>query len=160
MAGSKDNSMTDDEVPPIMSEQIGFALDELVACAKCSKPNAPDRHTSLHCGRSLPVTERNADSGTMTLRRLEAWEPGINIMLQNSDASVSNDAIDAASRLLAIDATEFASTIESRTTLPVARVEGRRTNSRKSCHAVAKFENRNAFDRRPNPRCRTSTNSC
>jgi len=106
-------------------EQVGFALEELAVCPNCAKSNGPDRANCLYCGKPLPATGKNANSDAIAFRRLEAWEPGINLILNNRNVAAKSTA--AVSQILGIEPEEFTAIVESKTPIPIARVEDEQT---------------------------------
>src|SRR5947209_2187413 len=59
----------------------GFAPDQMVTCEECLRANPPTRATCLYCAAPLPRTQENAALLRPTLRRLEKWERGFNVIL-------------------------------------------------------------------------------
>lgn len=107
----------------ITSEQIGFAPEELIDCEGCLKPNGPDRQKCLYCGHALPLTERNSAIAAGTFRRLESWEPGINVILTGNNSAINGNDIETAAKIVGMDASFIRSMIDARTMMPIARVE-------------------------------------
>ena len=71
--------MDEDAGAPVMPR--GFAPGEMVACEACVRANPPTRMNCLYCGAVLPVGEAGQDLRRPTLRALEAWEQGFNVVL-------------------------------------------------------------------------------
>lgn len=130
------------------AEDIGFAADELVACSGCGRSNAPNKRNCLYCGAALPVTDVNADSGHSTFRRLEAWEPGFNLVFSSSVESAAVVNLEAAGRLLSIDPDELKLIADLNCLIPLLRVEDEQT-AESGAKALAKlgFETRSISDR-------------
>jgi len=101
--------------------QRPFEPGELVACDRCSRPNAPTRMNCLYCGAQLPVTERSAPLRRPALRRLEEWEQGFNVVLHPPSSKPAHETIEELAALLRLDAARLSELINSGTTLPVAR---------------------------------------
>lgn len=108
----------------VTAEAIGFAADELVACTGCARSNAPNRANCLFCGKVLPVSDANRGSAQFTLRRLESWEPGINLIATKGKVPGN---VDAVSRMLAISSEDLVEILKRETPLPLARVEDEET---------------------------------
>jgi len=99
-----------------------FAADELVACEKCSRSNAPTRTNCLYCGEPLPVTERSASLRRPALKRLEEWEQGFSVvMLPRGGEELSPEDISDAASLLRLDAERLGEIVGSRRALPLVR---------------------------------------
>src|SRR5688572_9496157 len=76
-----DHSDTPGFDPRIQTENIAFDPQELVACVGCGRSNPPTRLKCLYCGRDLETKAENAELIKPTLRKLELWERGINLIL-------------------------------------------------------------------------------
>ncbi|HEV7889897.1 MAG TPA: hypothetical protein VGP08_04630 [Pyrinomonadaceae bacterium] len=98
-----------------------FAPDELVACGKCSRANAPTRMNCLYCGAPLPVTEQSAALRRPALRKLEEWEQGFNIVLHPPSTRPAPETIEELAAFLRLDAARLSEMLDAGTTLPVAR---------------------------------------
>ena len=99
-----------------------FTAEELVACERCARANAPTRMNCLYCGARLPVTEQSAALRRPVLKKLEEWESGFNVViLPRARAELSPEEIAEAAALLRLDAGRLAEMIESRRALPLAR---------------------------------------
>lgn len=99
-----------------------FSAGELVACPACARGNAPTRMSCIYCGASLPVTAESEALRRPTLRKLEEWESGFNIVLlpRAEDARPPADALAEAADLLHLEASHLSACVESRVALPVA----------------------------------------
>jgi hypothetical protein len=69
---------------PIRAEEIGFAPDAMITCAKCKRSNAPNRAECMYCGTPL---EGSTAEPRLDLRELESWENGFNVIATSSDTS-------------------------------------------------------------------------
>jgi hypothetical protein len=98
-----------------------FAPEELVACDKCRRANAPTRMNCLYCGAPLPLTEQSATMRRPALRKLEEWEQGFNVVLRPPCVKAAHETIEEIASLLRLDAARVSEIVESGTTLPVAR---------------------------------------
>lgn len=108
---------------PIRSEEIGFAPDAMIACAKCGRSNPPNRPDCMYCGAAR---EGSTAEPRLDLRVLESWENGFNVFVTNSGAG---DARESAAQMLAglllTEPAVMLSILESRLVLPVARLESK-----------------------------------
>ena len=104
---------------PIRSEEIGFAPDAMIACEKCTRPNAPNRAVCIYCGTALPGSVAEA---TLELRELENWESGFNVVVSGVDADAGPAAAMLA-KMINAEINGVRGIIESDKALPVARVE-------------------------------------
>lgn len=99
-----------------------FTAEELIACEKCLRANAPTRMNCLYCGAALPVTEGTAELRRPTLKKLEAWEQGINVvLLPRGVGALPPDAIEEAASFLRLDTARLGEIVASRCALPLAR---------------------------------------
>ncbi|MBC7933699.1 MAG: hypothetical protein H7Z38_24320 [Rubrivivax sp.] len=99
-----------------------FAAGELIACEACQRANAPTRMSCIYCGAPLPVTEGAAELRRPTLKKLEEWEQGINVvLLPRGSVEMPSDAIEEAASLLRLDAARLNEIVGARRALPIAR---------------------------------------
>ena len=99
-----------------------FTAEELIACEKCTRANAPTRMNCLYCGAQLPITERTAELIRPTLKKLEEWEHGWNVVLMSrDDGHVPAEAIEEAALFLRLDAARLSEIVGARRAMPVAR---------------------------------------
>ena len=123
---------SEDDFPPIDEDASiepaprAFAPAEMVACDECLRANAPTRMNCLYCGALLPATDAARDLRRPTLRALEAWEQGFNVVLlpQPSDV-LSADALAEGSSLLRLEAKVLREMAAAQTFLPLARTATR-----------------------------------
>jgi hypothetical protein len=97
-----------------------FAHAEMVACDECLRANAPTRMTCMYCGAALPLTDQSAALRRPTLKKLEEWERGFNVILLPR-AGLKADAVEEAAVLLRLEASRLAEIVESGRALPLAR---------------------------------------
>lgn len=112
-------SFNDEDVPflnesePLRSEPRGFALDQMVRCEACLRANPPTRTSCLYCAAQLPRTETSAALQRPTLRRLEKWEQGFNVILiPGNTAHLREEALQEAAGLLLLTKQDFKRIIE------------------------------------------------
>ncbi|HJU52917.1 MAG TPA: hypothetical protein VJ715_00025 [Pyrinomonadaceae bacterium] len=111
-----------DSSEPLQSEPRGFSHDQMVRCEACLRANPPTRTSCLYCGAQLPATEAGGALQRPTLRRLEKWEQGFNVILPPTDAALfSSEALRKAAELLRIRPEDLGRIIEAGEPLPVAR---------------------------------------
>src|SRR5215467_7581524 len=66
---------------PATLDAPGFAAEEMISCEKCGRTNPPTRLKCFYCGTDIAVTEKYAEHVRPTLRKLEEWEKGFNVIL-------------------------------------------------------------------------------
>lgn len=109
---------------PLTAEEIGFKPNELLACEKCSRSNAPNRLKCLYCGAQLPISAEQAERVTPHLRKLENWENGFNLIYLPSGERCDAETIGKIGKIIGM--TEFSHLVgffDAQKTLPLARVE-------------------------------------
>jgi hypothetical protein len=125
--------------PAIQSEDIAFRSDELVKCDRCGRTNPPNRLECIYCGAALAVAADAVDK--FTLRKLESWEPGTNIVITGG-----NGDKDRASDLLSPEGDQLAGILASDVALPVARVDEKAAAVVEAKLADAGYETRTVTD--------------
>ncbi|MFL6373666.1 MAG: hypothetical protein ACJ73D_03260 [Pyrinomonadaceae bacterium] len=106
--------------PSIQSENIAFQQEQLIACDRCGRQNPPNRLECLYCGAVLNVSPDAL--GKISVRKLESWEPGVNLVISSGGGNVSK-----AAELLGSDAEMLEEIISAEIPLPIARVEEKTT---------------------------------
>jgi hypothetical protein len=107
---------------PLRSEPQGFAPEQMVRCDNCLRANPPTRTSCLYCAAPLPATEANAALQRPTLRRLEKWEQGFNVILAPGKAQdTSAETLQEMARLLRLSAEDVKRLMGAGEPLPVAR---------------------------------------
>lgn len=112
----------DDEIDlndlPAQPALRAFAREELVSCAECARANAPTRMNCLYCGARLPATERTVP----TLRPLETWERGFNVvLLPGQSPRVTDEAVAEAASLVRSEVKRLREMLDARLALPLGR---------------------------------------
>jgi hypothetical protein len=119
---SDEDSQSLTETEPLRTEPRGFAPDQMVRCEACLRANPPTRSSCLYCAAQLPATETNAALQRPTLRRLEKWEQGFNVILApGSETQLSEGALREAAQQLRLTEQDLWYIINAREPLPVAR---------------------------------------
>lgn len=99
-----------------------FAPEQMVACEECLRANAPTRMVCLYCGAALPQTEQRAALRRPTLKRLEEWEQGFNVVtLTRAAGALTSDAAEEAASLLRLDVGGLKEIILAGRAMPLAR---------------------------------------
>lgn len=119
---SDEKSAPWDSSEPLRAEPRGFSPDQMVRCEACLRANAPTRTSCLYCAAQLPATEAAESLQRPTLRRLEKWEHGFNVVLRPTEAALlPPEALRNAAELLHLRPEDLVRIIEAREPLPVAR---------------------------------------
>ena len=99
-----------------------FTPEQLVACESCLRANAPTRMNCLYCGAPLPQTASSAELRRPTLKKLEEWEQGFNVvLLPRGTKELTPEANASAASLLRLDAARLTEIVGSGRALPLAR---------------------------------------
>jgi hypothetical protein len=110
----------------LRSEPQGFAPEQMVRCDACLRANPPTRTSCLYCAAQLPATESSAAWQRPTLRRLEKWEQGFNVVLMPGNVSeLTGEALEAMAQLLRLKIEELKLILAVREPVPLARASSR-----------------------------------
>jgi hypothetical protein len=100
-----------------------FAPEQMVACEECLRANAPTRMKCLYCGAALPRTKQSAAHWRPTLKKLEEWEQGFNVVtLPRAAGALTSDAAEEAATLLRLDVGGLKELVLAGRAMPLARV--------------------------------------
>lgn len=106
--------------PSIQSEDIAFKRDEMISCKSCGRANPPNRFNCMYCAHELELSPSNVAELKFTGRKLETWERGFNILLEQvGEAQNVRQAAD----MLGLETSALNEIAQSNAPLPVARVE-------------------------------------
>jgi hypothetical protein len=125
-------SERDDELP-LTEEDAGastparaFKPVEMVACVACLRANPPTRMNCLYCDAALPASAVGDDLRRPTLRALETWEQGFNVvLLPQASVELSVDKLTEAAALLRLETGQLREMTQSHVPLPLARAATR-----------------------------------
>lgn len=99
-----------------------FAPEELVSCAACERSNPPTRMNCLYCGEQLPVTKESARMRRPSLRPLEEWERGFNVVtLPRENFEPTKEVLEEAASFLRLETGALDEIVRAGSPLPVAR---------------------------------------
>jgi hypothetical protein len=108
---------------PVSAEEVGFKSDEMVACGKCARANAPNRLKCLYCGAQLEISAEQAGKLKPSLRKLENWEHGFNLIYLPNDERLSVDSAQEIAKLTGREKEFTNKLFDARKPLPLARCE-------------------------------------
>jgi hypothetical protein len=116
------DELTEHELSDERAAPRRFTPEQLVACERCLRANAPTRMNCLYCGAPLPATAESAKLRRPVLKKLEEWEQGFNVVLPARGKSVlTPEAIAEAASLLRLDPSLLGEITETQRAMPVAR---------------------------------------
>ncbi|HVG32548.1 MAG TPA: hypothetical protein VM911_05685 [Pyrinomonadaceae bacterium] len=103
-------------------EPRGFSPEQMVRCEECLRANPPTRTVCLYCAKPLPLTEASAQLRQPLHRKLENWQPGVNlILLPDGLSGISEESAKEMAELLRLQTDELLRILEAGAPLPVAR---------------------------------------
>jgi hypothetical protein len=99
-----------------------FAPEQMLTCEECLRANAPTRFMCLYCGAALPRTKQSAANWRPSLKKLEEWEHGFNVVtLPRAAGALTSDAAEEAASLLRLDAGGLKEIVLAGRAMPLAR---------------------------------------
>jgi hypothetical protein len=125
LAEEQEDSLVWSEDEPLRTEPRGFSQEQMRACVACGRNNPPTRAGCLYCGAVLPADEAVAGLLTPTLRPLEKWEQGFNVILLPHPQNFSGDAVKDLASLFKLETEDAKRIVEARVPLPLARAATR-----------------------------------
>jgi hypothetical protein len=108
---------------PVRSENIAFDAGEMIACGKCSRVNPPNRLKCFYCAAELEISAEQVDNIVPSLRKLESWEKGHNLVFLPSAAGGYEISLAEIAKAVSLDAEVLAEIIDADRPMPIARVE-------------------------------------
>jgi predicted CoA-binding protein len=130
-----DQIHTGDELKnlPVQTEDIAFKPEEMIPCGKCARVNPPNRLKCFYCGATLEITAEQAANIKPTLRKLESWEKGYNLIYAPVSNIENEFDLTGTAKILNLEIEDLQKILQAKKTLPVARAE-----SDKEAEIVAK----------------------
>jgi len=111
-----------DGTEELRPEPRGFSPEQMVRCEECLRANPPTRAVCLYCAVPLPLTEASAHLRQPLHRKLENWQPGVNlILLPDGLSGISEEKTKEMAELLRLQTNELLRIVEAGAPLPVAR---------------------------------------
>lgn len=105
---------------PVQTEELGFKPEEMIICDKCQRKSPPTRLKCFYCGAALSVTAEQSQHLKPSLRKLEDWEKGFNLIyLPKGEVTETNKV----AKLLNLEGNEAQSILAAQKSLPLARLE-------------------------------------
>ena len=111
---------------PLQSETGGFAPEQMTYCRACQRTNPPTRTSCLYCGAELEISDSLACVQMPTLRPLEKWECGFNLILTLEKMPDMTEALlRAMTTLLRLSLADVQRIFRAQSALPLARTATR-----------------------------------
>ena len=109
---------------PVQSENIAFDALEMIVCAACERTNPPTRLKCFYCAAELENDGKHLKADKLTVRKLESFEKGYNLIYAGRAAHEINyqriaDAVNTETEIVE-------KIVESNKKLPLLRVETER----------------------------------
>lgn len=108
---------------PFQTENIAFKAEELIACRKCGRKNAPTRLKCLYCGAEFEFDELQNEFVKPVLRKVEFWEKGFNLIYLPDDKGLNDERQSEIARQTRLEKSFFRKVSEIKLPLPIARIE-------------------------------------
>jgi hypothetical protein len=108
---------------PLQTEDIRFKPGEMVACAKCERMNPPNRPNCFYCGGELALADVQNQSVKLSLRKLENWEKGFNVILLPQSQVSDQTKIEEIAVFLNAEKEVLRKIVASKNPLPLVRAE-------------------------------------
>lgn len=99
----------------------GFSREEMLACPKCGKPNAPTRGSCLYCAAGIENPVAKGGSGKLDLSSPDAHEEGISVIILPGAAGQARSA----AAVLGRNVDEIGQIAATAVPFPVARLRTR-----------------------------------
>lgn len=106
---------------PVEPEIQSFSAEAMIPCEKCGRVSPPTRLKCLYCGADLKISAEQVEHLKPSLRKLEDWEKGFNVILQSSPINLEN--LTEIAGLLHLEKDEAEMIFETNLALPLARAE-------------------------------------
>lgn len=116
-----------DHIPgqQIQAIPIAFAVDELSACKKCGRDNAPNRTACIYCGAKLTIRDEFLSRAKVAVNDLEADALGWNIVARCRDIASADALTELES--LGFPTADIRGLQDSATVVPIARFGSEQT---------------------------------
>jgi hypothetical protein len=102
-------------------DRAAFLPDEMAVCGKCGRLSPPTRSACMYCGTELEVTA--AVEAHPPLRKLEGWENGFNVIIQEGGNSRGAGNTSETARRLGLSEGDLNQILAAPRPVPVCRVE-------------------------------------
>ena len=108
---------------PLLTEEIAFKPEEMVACGACQRTNPPTRVQCFYCGKELEISAEQSKRIKTNLRKLEAWEKGFNLIYTPNPNNFAENSLGEIAKIVNLETATLEKICASQTALPLARVE-------------------------------------
>lgn len=108
---------------PVSGEIQAFKPEEMITCEKCGRKSPPTRTSCFYCGFALPVADLQKTFAKPSLRKLESWEKGFNVILLNQIKSPDSQNITELAGFLGLENEDLQKILLTKKSLPLARLE-------------------------------------
>lgn len=108
---------------PNEPEIEGFSADAMISCEKCGRKSPPTRLKCLYCGTNLNVSAEQSEHLKPSLRKLEDWEKGFNIVWHPAKNLENSGKLREIADLLHLEKDDIQKIFNTQLPLPLARAE-------------------------------------
>jgi hypothetical protein len=105
---------------PVETELQTFSPEAMISCEKCGRKSPPTRLKCLYCGADLQVSAEQTGHLKPSLRKLEDWEKGFNLILQSAE---NQSYLTEIADLLHLEKDDVQKILETKLPVPLARAE-------------------------------------
>jgi hypothetical protein len=114
-----------------------FGSEEMIECEKCGRKSPPTRLKCLYCGTELKVSSTQTEFIKPSLRKLEDWEKGFNLIFQPSESN--SEKFEEVADLLHLEKESVKNILENNLLIPLARTESK-TEAEVLLHKLKKLK--------------------
>lgn len=108
---------------PAHPAPVGFSPQQMIRCDECLRANPPTRIHCLYCGEALPLNDAAAALVRPSLRPLESWEPGFNlVVLRSTETVAAPELAKHVGSLLRLEPSVVQRVLTAQVNLPLARI--------------------------------------
>jgi len=111
------------ESMPAQPEIESYKTEEMIVCEKCKRNNPPNRLECLYCGVDLEISEEQSRLIKPTLRKIEGWKNGVNLVYIADGKEWNEEQISEVAMMTRLGAQVINQIAEAGKSLPLARVE-------------------------------------
>lgn len=108
---------------PIEPEIESFSAETMLSCEKCGRKSPPTRLKCLYCGADLQISAEQSAHLKPSLRKLEDWEKGFNVVLQPNEVFKNSTKLKEIADLIRLEKDDLQKIFNTNLPLPIARAE-------------------------------------
>ena len=98
----------------------------MIICAKCARKNPPTRLKCLYCGAELEISEAQSGLLKLSLRKLEIWEKGFNIIYKTKTPDFDETNLQEIAKMLKLEKESLQNIFDAKENMPIVRAESKK----------------------------------